>query len=115
MRIIVSILTLAWLSSSVAAGATSPVEQPVTPQIVGGWAAGQVDSDAHKAANFALPHLRRGRARLQSVDAVDTQVVAGVNYRLVMTLSDRSRWQVVVYRSLDQKFHFTSKLRLRAK
>jgi len=114
MRIIVSILTLAVLSSS-AAEATSPVEHPSPPQIVGGWAAGQVDNDAHKAANFALPHLRRRRARLQSVDAVDTQVVAGVNYRLVITLSDRSRWQVVVYRSLDQKFHLTSKLRLRAK
>jgi hypothetical protein len=114
MRIIVSILVLAALSGGGAAHANSPVERPLPPPVVGGWAAGQVDSDAHKAANFALPHLGRGRARLVSVDGVDRQVVAGINYRLIMTLTDRSRWQVVVYRDLAQKFHFTSKRRLSA-
>jgi primosomal replication protein N len=113
MRFIVSILALAAVAGSGSAIANSPPEIPV-PQIVGGWSSVQADSDAHKAANFALPHLRRGRARLQSVDAVDTQVVAGLNYRLILTLSDRSRWQVVVFRGLDQKFHFTSKRRLPA-
>ncbi len=114
MRIFVPVLAMATLSVSAPSLANSPPEIPVPPQIVGGWSSGRVDSDAHKAANFALPHLRRGRARLQSVDAVDTQVVAGLNYRLIMTLSDRSRWQVVVYRGLDQKFRFTSKRRLPA-
>lgn len=114
MRIWTLAVALTVLSGTAAVQATSPAEQPLPPQIVGGWSAGQVDGAAHQAANFAVPLLRRGRARLRSVDAVDTQVVAGMNYRLILTLSDRSRWQVVVFRGLDQKYRLTSKRRLPA-
>lgn len=115
MRIRMTILTLSALTGGVVAQANSPVTYPVLPQIVGGWIGAQVDSDTHKAANFTLPHLHRGRARLLSVDAVDKQVVAGTNYRLILTLTDRSRWQVVVFRGLSGKYRFMSKRRLPAR
>ncbi len=113
MHISKAILILASLSGAVVAYAESPPTHPLPPQVVGGWTGAQVDAEARKVARFALPHLHRGRARIRSVDAVDTQVVAGTNYRVLMTLTDGSRWQVVVWKRLDKRYRFTSKLRVR--
>ena len=38
-----------------------------------------------------------------------------MNFRLDLTLSDGSRWHVVVFRSLDQQLSLTSKEALPAK
>lgn len=45
--------------------------------------------------------LGREGADQASVDAAQTQLVQGTNYRLDFTMSDGSRWRVVVYRALN--------------
>ena len=76
--------------------------------ITGGWRATAIDADARSAAAFAAGALKRTGVSIRSVDAVQSQVVAGLNYRLDLTLTDGSRWQVVVYRNLQGAFSLTS-------
>ena len=52
------------------------------------------------AAAFGVAQLRRPRARLASIDAAQRQVVAGMNYRIDVTLTDRSRWRLAIYQPL---------------
>jgi hypothetical protein len=58
------------------------------------------DPGVRAAARFGVAQLRRPRARLASVDAAQQQVVAGMNYRIDVTLTDRSRWRLSIYRPL---------------
>jgi hypothetical protein len=45
---------------------------------------------------------------LTSLDSVRQQVVAGINYRLDLTLSDSSRVRATVWKKLDGSFELTS-------
>lgn len=85
-----------------------PPETRVEPAVAGGWRSATPDQDARAAADFAAGALNRPGVTVKQVDAVETQVVAGLNYRLDMTLSDGSRWRVVVYRNLQGGFSLTS-------
>jgi hypothetical protein len=58
------------------------------------------DPGVQAAARFGVAQLHRPRARLASVDAAQQQVVAGMNYRIDVTLTDRSRWRLSIYRPL---------------
>ncbi|OYU70658.1 MAG: hypothetical protein CFE28_12040 [Alphaproteobacteria bacterium PA2] len=87
---------------------TNPPETRVEPTITGGWSQAAIDEDAKSAAVFAVTALNRPGATLKSLDAAQSQVVAGLNYRLDLTLTDGSRWQVVVYRNLQSAFSLTS-------
>jgi len=49
---------------------------------------------------------------LASIESAQQQVVAGMNYRLALTLRDGSRWNVVVYRQLNGQLQLTSTDRL---
>jgi hypothetical protein len=86
----------------------NPPETRVEPTITGGWSQATIDEDAKSAAVFAVAALNRPGAALKSLDAAQSQVVAGLNYRLDLTLTDGSRWQVVVYRNLQSAFSLTS-------
>lgn len=77
-------------------------------EIVGGWRVGRVDAAARIAAETAVRAIRRPHAPLAAINLVETQVVAGLNYRLLLTLSDHSRWQAVVWRRLDGTMKVTS-------
>ena len=85
----------------VAPAADAPAVDPVSPPMPGSYTSREVNDEARTAAIFAVTGLARPGASLQSVDAVETQVVAGLNHRLDLTLSDGSRWRVVVYRNLQ--------------
>ena len=71
------------------------------PAIVGGWRAGRIDDAARAAARAAVRAIGRRNTRLDAINSVETQVVAGMNYRLRLTLSDHTRWEAVVWRRLD--------------
>ncbi len=91
-----------------ACAASEHSEAPVEPRVVGGWQSRSVDAQAQAAADFALRALNRPGTSLKSLDSVEVQVVAGLNYKLALTLTDGSRWQVVVYRDLQSNFSLTS-------
>ena len=63
------------------------------------------DAGVQAAAAFAAGEV--GGA-LQSVDSAQQQTVAGINYRLTITLESGAVWQVVVYRNLQGGYSLTS-------
>lgn len=98
-----------------AAPAPAPTPAP-GPAIAGGYA-GQAanDPDVAKAAEEAIKLLQEKEAdptlKLVSVKKAETQVVAGMNYRMeleVATAKGARTLKVVVYRSLDGKHQLTS-------
>lgn len=74
---------------------------PPQPMIVGGWRVSQIDDEARVAAAEAVRAIKRPNVRLVAITSVETQVVAGINYRLRLTLSDKSRWEAIVWRHLN--------------
>lgn len=83
--------------------------QPIArPPVAGGWSAASVSPDVKAAAAFAVSAMNRPGAKLKSVQSAETQVVAGMNYKINLTLADRSKWQVVVYRNLQGAYSLTS-------
>lgn len=60
------------------------------------------------AAMMRLTPARHARAKI--VEA-EQQVVAGMNYRLLVKLRDGSRWRVVVWRRLDGDYEVTETIR----
>ena len=81
---------------------------PPSPPIVGGWSRAAVDEDARAAAVFATQQTGHREAGLARIDALERQVVAGMNYRMRITLTDKSRWDAVVWRRLDGTISLTS-------
>ena len=91
---------------------TPPVSPPLElrePAIAGGYNTAEITDDIKAIATYAVSQLGLTNATLASVDKAEQQVVAGMNFRLDLTLSDGSRWHVVVFRSLDQQLSLTSK------
>jgi hypothetical protein len=91
-----------------AATPTPPLEL-AQPAIAGGYNTAEITDDIKAIATYAVSQLGLTGATLASVDKAEQQVVAGMNFRLDLTLSDGSRWHVVVFRSLDQQLSLTSK------
>lgn len=79
------------------------------PAISGGYSTVEPNDDIKAIATYAVSQLGLSGATLASVDKAEQQVVAGMNFRLDLTLGDGSRWHVVVFRSLDQQLSLTSK------
>jgi hypothetical protein len=78
-------------------------ECPATPKpaMLGGYTSVSVNNaDVKQAASFAANQVSKGKAKLRKVTAAQTQVVAGLNYRLVIQLSNGQRYKVVVYKPL---------------
>jgi hypothetical protein len=82
--------------------AATPASRPTSPvPIAGGYSRAPVtDPGVIAAARFGVAHLRRPGARLARIDDAERQVVAGTNYRIRVTLTDRSRWDLKVFRPL---------------
>ncbi len=80
----------------------------------GGYAAASVgDENVVAAAQFAVSEeSKKGNLlTLVSVDAAETQVVAGMNYRLRLTVKDSGnsrKAEAVVYRNLEPNLSLTS-------
>ena len=78
-------------------------ECPATPKpaMLGGYTSVSVNNaDVKQAASFAANQVSKGKAKLRKVTAAQTQVVSGLNYRLVIQLSNGQRYKVVVYKPL---------------
>jgi hypothetical protein len=85
-------------------GAARAAEVPASlPVIVGGWSpirALAADPEVRAAARAALTHLPH-HARLRRIESAERQVVAGMNYRVVLRLTSGQRWSATVWRKLD--------------
>ena len=87
----------------VSAGAGIPAAAAAVqfPQVGGYRTVAVADPRVQEAAAFAASRLGIDGAELASVDSAQAQVVQGMNYRLEFTMSDGSRWRVIVYRALN--------------
>ena len=85
------------------------------PHIVGGYqAANKSDQNVVSAAKFAVNKERLkhgGRVSLISIERAETQVVAGINYRLCLRVKRNGKTQnvaTVVYQNLQQRYSLSS-------
>ena len=107
---------LAITASTPPARANVPPSQPAapTPVMPGGWSELRPDhAELVAAARYVVPRLGRHHARLRRIEGGERQVVAGMNYRVVLQLSDRSRWRAQVWRKLDGSYALTRSERIR--
>jgi len=105
-----SVLGLMLSLNAQAAGAAPPTNTPAhAPVIAGGYSAISV-TDAHvrAAARFAANKLGKKKAKLKSVNSAASQVVAGINFRMNITLTNRKQYNVVVFQGLDGHHELTS-------
>ena len=78
------------------------------PPLPGGFSqATNTDAEVLKAARFAVK-VHDAKLTLQSVNAAEQQVVAGINYKLKLTTSDGRKADAVVWRKLDGSHELTS-------
>lgn len=73
------------------------------PMIAGGWSpipAPAADPAVRAAARAALTKMPH-HARLRRIESAERQVVAGMNYRLVLRLTNGQRWSATVRHKLD--------------
>ncbi len=109
--IFVSLIALA--GAGACATPEAVVEQPASapqPMITGGYSPASLDDEWVKAAQAVavneIYRVDKTSATVQSVSA-QQQVVAGLNYRFDITLSDNSRFGVTVYRDLQGRMQVT--------
>ena len=95
-------LAFAALALGLAACAPKAVEPVSAPVLAGGWqAADPASAQVQAAAQFTAANLPQGRGVLAEVISASTQVVAGTNVRLVLRMTDGTRWSAVVWQRLD--------------
>lgn len=100
----------------VAAGAPQAAAQqaaPVpAPVLVGGYAPISPRApQLRPVLAAALPSLTPARHARVLIVRAEQQVVAGMNYRLLVKLRDGSRWRVVVWQRLDGGYEVTEAVR----
>ncbi|WP_020393883.1 cystatin family protein [Thiolinea disciformis] len=79
----------------------SPYAAIATRKVVGGLSTVKVDSEEVKAAaEFAAKRLNTS---VKSVVKAEQQVVAGMNYYLVLEMANGRKYDVQVYKKLDGK------------
>lgn len=93
---------------------TKDTALPPPPVIAGGYTdpgpTNAADADESAARDLAIKEIYRKfptRARVEKV-TVQTQVVAGLNYRFQVVLSGGAVYEAVVYRDLDDHMTVTS-------
>ncbi|MCC6926580.1 cystatin domain-containing protein [Novosphingobium sp.] len=84
---------------------------PLTAQsVVGGWSevpGPALASEVGPAARYAVAHLPKPHGKLKTIVGAERQVVAGMNYRMLLVLSDGKRWRVQVWKKLDGTMQLT--------
>lgn len=98
----------AGLVMSTGACAQSAPPPPEQMPLAGGWGATTVTPEIEKAAQFALGAMNLTADSLAGIDQAEQQVVAGMNYRMVLTLKDGKRWRVQVYHALDGHYELSN-------
>ena len=95
-------LAFAALALGLAACAPKAVGPDPAPIIAGGWqAVDPASAQIQAAAQFAAANLPQGRGVLAEVISASTQVVAGMNVRMVLRMADGTRWSATVWQRLD--------------
>ena len=91
------------------ASVLADVPQPTPgPPVTGGWhELRPSDPELVAVAAFVVPRLPVRRARLLRIEGGERQVVAGMNYRIGLQLTDRSRWLALVWHKLDGTYELT--------
>ncbi len=91
--------------------------QPPRLTITGGWGKTLIDAEVRQAAAYAITAIKtkQPRAKLARITAAERQVVAGLNYRVHLTLADKSRWEAVVWKKLDGKMEVVALTPIRRK
>lgn len=83
---------------------------PPPAPMVGGWSevpSAQVAAELGPVARFGVAHLPRPHGSLKQIVGGERQVVAGMNYRVLVVLSDGSRWRLQVWKKLDGTMELT--------
>ncbi|MFM9937449.1 MAG: cystatin domain-containing protein [Novosphingobium sp.] len=99
-------MAAAVLGMALSACAPAPAAPPVSaPVIVGGWDTADPASEAvQNAARYAVTLLPEGQGTLAEVRSAQTQVVAGVNFRMVLRLANGTMWEATVWHKLDGSY-----------
>ena len=111
------VFATSWWLVACNTASTSATPQPSTPaptqpQIAGGYSAADInDVEVQNAAQFAAQALGN---LLNRVIKADRQVVAGMNYRLLLSLQNGAEYEVVVYVDLQNNKSLSSSRQLRA-
>ena len=104
-------LALALIFPAFAADQPAKSDQPA---LAGGYSPTEIDSEARKVAEFAVKTRAQATGsplRLVKSLRVERQVVAGLNYRLDLKLTDGSKHlkaHAVVWKKLDGSLALTS-------
>ncbi len=69
--------------------------------IPGGWSNAEINQDILDAADFAVKNIENDS--LFRILRAKQQVVAGMNYALILEMQSRNKWEAVVYKDLDGK------------
>lgn len=79
-----------------------------TPVITGGWSKAALTPEIKAVAVWAFDAIDVPGAELAEIGNISQQVVAGMNYRMDLVLTDGSRWRVQVYQNLSGERSLTS-------
>ena len=110
-RIHLPIFALILVSPAFAADTPANSNQPA---LAGGYSPAEIDSEARKVAEFAVKAQAKASGsplRLVKILKAERQVVAGLNYRLEIEVTDGSnhlKAHAVVWRKLDGSLALTS-------
>ena len=129
MRFVSTILVGSMLAACAATPAPTPALTPAAivepapptpmptpaPVITGGYSPASLNDEMTKAAQAvavdAIYKRDPTRALVEKVEA-EMQVVAGINYHFVITMTGGARYGVTVYRKLDGTMEVTNYARL---
>lgn len=101
----VAIATSACANSAASSSANAAEE----PAIVGGWSPIAVDNaDVKAAAAFAATQYAGPNGTVAQITRAESQVVAGMNYRMALVLSDGRKPIVTVWKKLDGSMELIS-------
>jgi hypothetical protein len=101
-------LTIISLAALATAPALAELSPPPGPPVVGGFHELRPnDPELVAVAAFVVPRLPVRRARLLRIEGGERQVVAGMNYRIGVQLTDGSRWLALVWHKLDGTYVLT--------
>ena len=109
--LLLPVLVLALVSPAFANDKPAKINQPA---LAGGYSSTEIDPEVRKVAEFAVKAQAKAAGKplqLVKILKVESQVVAGLNYRLEIEVSDGTKHlkaHAVVWRKLDGSLALTS-------
>jgi Aspartic acid proteinase inhibitor len=103
-----TVILIAWLWTFMTAAGILPKSLP------GGYAPADLGSEVRAVADFAISEESKREGlplKLSSISSAEKQIVAGTNYRLILTVertSSTRQAKVVVFRDLKSRYRLKS-------